>query len=290
MKNKRLLFNSLLLSMLFLIAACSIRQSTEDTVDMHMVDEEQAIEAGMSGGGETAQQTENDLGIELGDKIIENANLSYETTHFEETLDFVDQQISEYGGALQHSSRGSNDTFGYTGDFISMTIRIPHENLHPFIDTLNDYDQLFIQSQEVGRTDVTRTYRDNETRIAILREEEAALREMLQEQGSLEEILQIRTRLSEVIAEREIYENQNQDFDEQIEYSTIHVSIQQSDRASRDVSGFWSRFTNAIEDAFYSFIGVMQQLIINLVYLFPYLILLLIIGLIVYFIVRKIRK
>src|SRR5690625_2470415 len=113
---------------------------------------------------------------------------------------------------------------------------------------------------------------------------------MLQEQGALEEILQIRTRLSEVVAEREIFENENQTYDEQIEYSTVHLSIQQSDRASRDVSGFWSRFVNAIEDAFYSFIGVMQQLIINLVYLFPYLILLLVIGLVVYFVVRRIRK
>ena len=289
MKNNRFLFISLILSFFLFLSACSIRQSTEESFDRHLVGEDQAIEEGMV-AEDTIEQTENDLGIDLGDKIIEHANLSYQTTHFDEALDFVNQQISEYDGALQHSSRGSNDTFGYTGDFISMTVRIPNENLHPFIHTLNDYDQLFIQTQEVGRTDVTKVYRDNETRIAILREEEEALREMLQEQGSLEEILQIRTRLSEVVAEREIFENENQTYDEQIEYSTVHLSIQQSDRASRDVSGFWSRFVNAIEDAFYSFIGVMQQLIINLVYLFPYLILLLVIGLVVYFVVRRIRK
>src|SRR5690625_30910 len=234
MKNNRFLFISLILSFFLFLSACSIRQSTEESFDRHLVGEDQAIEEGMV-AEDTIEQTENDLGIDLGDKIIEHANLSYQTTHFDEALDFVNQQISEYDGALQHSSRGSNDTFGYTGDFISMTVRIPNEKLHPFIHTLNDYDQLFIQTQEVGRTDVTKVYRDNETRIAILREEEEALREMLQEQGALEEILQIRTRLSEVVAEREIFENENQTYDEQIEYSTVHLSIQQSDRASRDV-------------------------------------------------------
>lgn len=289
MKNKHFLLFKLFLPFVFLIAACGIRDTSDSVPHMEMHTEDMANEQNMSGDGAT-EQADSDLGIELGDKIIENASLSYETTNFDETVDFVNEQIDQHGGQLEYSNKTANASYGY-GDFISMTIRIPNENLQAFIETLGTYDQLYLLSQEVGQTDVTKTYRDNETRIAVLREEEAALREMLQEQGSLEEVLQIRTRLSEVISEREIYENENQNYDEQIEFSSVYLSIQQTDRASdRDVSGFWNRFVNALGDSFYSFIRVMQQLVINLVYLFPYLVILMIVVAIVYFIWRRLRK
>src|SRR5699024_7178906 len=167
----------------------------------------------------------------------------------------------------------------------------PNENYQIVIDTLVNYYLRNLFSKVVGQTDVTKTYRDNETRIAVLREEDAALREMLQEQGSLEEVLQIRTRLSEVISEREIYENENQNYDEQIEFSSVYLSIQQTDRASdRAVSGYWHRFVNALGGSFYRFIRVMQQLVITLVYLFPYLVIFMIVVAIVYFIWRRLRK
>ncbi len=45
-----------------------------------MRSEDMAQEQDMSGDGAT-EQADSELGIELGDKIIENASLSYETTN-----------------------------------------------------------------------------------------------------------------------------------------------------------------------------------------------------------------
>lgn len=295
MKNKQNLLFKLFLPVLFLIAGCSMQDTAEDMSHMdmtteNMAPEDMAREQDMNEEDST-EQADGELDIDLGEKIIENASLSYETTNFDEAIDFVNEQIEEHSSQLEHSSRSTNTSYGDTGDFITMTIRLPQDQLNTFIDRLKSYDQLYLQSQEIGRSDVTKSYRDNETRIAILKEEEETLREMLQEQGSLEEILQIRTRLSEIITEREIYEDENQNYDEQIEFSTIYLSIQQTDRASdRDLSGFWNRLTNALGDSFYSFIRVMQQLAINIVYLFPYIIILVIVLVIVYFIWKKIRK
>lgn len=290
MKNKHLLFFKLFLSLVFLMAACGVSDTSDNVAHMEMNTEDLANGQDV-GTEDTIEQVDRDLSIELGDKIIENASLSYETTDFDNAIDFVNEQIDQHGGQLEYSNKTTSSSYGDTGDFISMTIRVPNENLQAFIETLGTYDQLYLLSQEVGQTDVTKIYRDNETRIAVLKEEEAALREMLQEQGTLEEVLQIRTRLSEVISEREIYENENQNYNEQIEFSSVHLSIQQTDRASdRDVSGFWNRFVNALGDSFYSFINVMQQLAINLVYLFPYLLVLIIVVAIVYFLWRRLRK
>ena len=231
-----------------------------------------------------------ELALDLGDKIIENAYLTYETTNFESALDYVNEQVNAFEGLVEHSNRGQAPYSSQSGDYIYMTIRIPQEQLHPFINSLDTFDQLYILSQEVGRQDVTQSYRDNETRIAVLEEEEAVLRELMQDQGTLEELLQIRRRLTEVISEREIFENQNQSYDEQVAYSTVELSLQQTDRASsQDLTGFWDRFTNAIVDSFYSFISVIQNLLISLVYFIPFLVVFGIIGWLGYRFI-KIRK
>ena len=284
MENKKYYLSRVLLFFVFFLAACSTPSPPEDRSSMDMATENTQIE-------EETGQEDGELGIDLGEKIIENATLSYETTTFDDALTFVNDQIAEFSGYLEHSSRSTSSDYTNTGESISMTIRLPQDQLHTFIDRLNSYDSLYVQSQEIDRSDVTKSYRDNETRIAVLKEEEDALREMLKEQGSLEEILQIRTRLAEIITEREIYEDENKNYDEQIEFSTVYLRIQQTDRASnRDLSGFWDRFVNALGDSFYSFIRVMQQLAITIVYLFPYLIILIIVLVIVYFIWKKFRK
>lgn len=271
--------NVLFVLLSFLMVACT--QESFEQQDMAI--EQAATEEEMFEETEE-QQSEEEVGIDLGDKIIENASLSYETTNFDAALEFVSEQIPAHEGLLEHSNRGQgNVNQSEAGDYIAMSIRIPQEQLHPFIDAIDSYKDLYLLTQEIGRQDVTQEYRDNETRMAVLEEEEAALRELLQEQGSLEEILQVRKRLSEVISEREMFENQNQAFDEQVAYSTVDLSIQQTDRASeQDVSGFWNRLTNAFVDSFYSFISFTQNLIIGFIYFIPHVIVLSILSYVIY--------
>ena len=231
-------------------------------------------------------------GLELGEKIIETASMSYEAMYFEDTLEYVNQEIEAFEAQVEYSSRWqSSSSYGFLGEHISMTVRVPQDSLDTFIETLNAYDDLVIQQQDFQRTDVTKQYRDNETRIGILKDEETVLREMLKEQGSLEELLQIRTRLSELVTEREIFENENQSYDEQIAYSTLHLEIQETDRANTHVTrGFWDRITNAIVDSFYRFIAVGQNLVITFIYLIPYILILGAIGLVVFYILRNRKK
>ncbi len=293
--NRKWKFIIGIFSLLFVLTACATFSNDESSglghgMDMHATIEESAEQMPEYDN----QDSTEELGLSLGDKIIENAYLSYETIDFEDSLEFTENLIEEFEGYIEHLSRSQLQSMPSpreSGEYANMTIRIPNARLREFIDALNNHDTIFVTHQEIGQTDVTKVYRDNETRINILKEEESVLRDMLQEQGSLEDILQIRTRLSEVVTEREIFEDANQTYDEQIEYSTVNLDIRQTDRAgNRDFSGFWGRLRNSFADAFYSFIGVMQQLIINLVYLIPYLIVIGLVGGIGYFIWQKKRN
>lgn len=293
LKRRSRLFSFVLIFSFFLVSCAFYQEGgeTSQAPDMRMEMDDMPSEMAED-SLQDVEQTAPESDLDIGEKVIETASLDFETTHFDDSLEFVNRTISEFDATIQHSSRGqSTSSYGYVGDYISMTIRVPQDNLPSFVDVLNEFERFYIQHQEIGRQDVTRTYRDNETRIEILREEEAVLRQMLEEQGSLEEILQIRTRLSEVVAEREILENQNRNYDQQIDYSTVYLTIQQTDRVNQqDVSGFWDRLGNAFIDSFYRFVAVLQNLVITFVYLFPFIIILGVIAYIVYRIYQARRQ
>lgn len=272
------------------MVACGAYNSSDDSAGYNMASEEMAQMNDMATSD--FDEASDGAGLELGEKIIETASMSYEAMYFEDTLEYVNQEIEAFEAQVEYSSRWqSSSSYGFLGERISMTVRVPQDSLDAFIETLNAYDDLVIQQQDFQRTDVTKQYRDNETRIGILKDEETVLREMLKEQGSLEELLQIRTRLSELVTEREIFENENQSYDEQIAYSTLHLEIQETDRANTHVTrGFWDRITNAIVDSFYRFIAVGQNLVITFIYLIPYILILGTIGLIVFYILRNRNK
>lgn len=289
-KNNRFSLFAFISLISLVLAACGSNAASRDTAGYDMASEDLAQMNEM-------QVVDNDMaaeeaGLDLGEKIIETVMVGYEALDFENTLDYVNQQIEAFEAQIEYSSRWqSSSSYGFLGERIALTLRVPQDSLHTFIETLNAYDDLVIQNQDFERVDVTKQYRDNKTRIAILKEEETVLREMLQEQGSLEEILQIRTRLSELVTEREIFENQNQSYDDQIAYSTVHLEIQETDRANTQVTrGFWSRISNALIDSFYRFIVVGQNLVITFIYLIPYILVLTVVGIIILYIVRNRRK
>ena len=289
-KNNRFSLFAFISLISLVLAACGSNDASRDTVGYDMASEDIAQMNEM-------QVVDNDMaaeeaGLDLGEKIIETVMVGYEALDFENTLDYVNQQIEAFEAQIEYSSRWqSSSSYGFLGERIALTLRVPQDSLHTFIETLNAYDDLVIQNQDFERVDVTKQYRDNETRIAILKEEETVLREMLQEQGSLEEILQIRTRLSELVTEREIFENQNQSYDDQIAYSTVHLEIQETDRANTQVTrGFWSRISNALIDSFYRFIVVGQNLVITFIYLIPYILVLTLVGIIILYVIRNRRK
>lgn len=288
MKKLSIFFFYNLAIVLLLFSACSFRESTNDSApqDMDVIKEEFSEELADSAVNQDRAE------LALGDKIIQSASLTYETTHFQEATTFIDEQLADFDAVLENSSKGqSSSSYGFTGEYISMMIRLPNESLQPFIHELNNFKDLYLQNEEISRVDVTKEFRDNETRLAVLQEEEEALRKLLQEQGTLEEVLQIRTRLSEVIAEREIYENENKYYEDQVEFSTIYLYVQEADRANpQNLGNFGERLTAAFVDSFYRFIAVAQNLLISFIYFIPYLMITTGIAILVYYTQKRIRQ
>lgn len=294
MKNKQIFNYASLLVLFFILSGCAFQQSENDSAQT-MMDSRQSMDMVQEDTGEEADYSnegEEFSNLDLGEKIIQTASLDYETTDFEDALAFVNQAVEKYEAKIEHTSRGeSSSTYGFVGEYISMTIRIPQNQLDTFIENLNQNENLYSQYQDIGTDDASKVYRDNETRIAVLKDEEDALREMLKEQGNLEEVLEIRTRLMEIITEREIFERENKNIDEQVDYSTVYLNIQQTNQARIEpTKGFGKRIVAAFKDSFYRFIAFSQQAVIAFVYAIPYLLIIGILGSLLFFGIRKLRR
>lgn len=81
--------------------------------------------------------------------------------------------------------------------------------------------------------------------------------------------------------------------DDKVDFSTIRIGIQEVERlrnAETVETTFGTRILNAIEDSIFAFKKGMQNFLISLIYLFPFIIVFGVFLLALYFIIRRIRR
>lgn len=276
MMKKMKLF-SLLLSILFL-AACSngedSRSSSQEALDMGAPET-----VTQDGGAAPDEQQGLDL---IGDKVIRTVYSTYETLEYENTIQHIQELIQKHNAYIEYSYES---TYSPTGSFtpegntrqyrrMEYTLRVPTPSLNRFMTDMEGAEAVKV-SEQVGSEDITQSYRDTETRIQVLRQKEERLNELLAQAENLEQILQIENSLSETIAEREMLQSQLDNYDDLIDYTSIHMTITERMRVSStrgDAIPFWDRVKDALVDSLYAFYYWLQDAVIWLIYLLPFLV------------------
>lgn len=176
-----------------------------------------------SDGGNT-----NLTGAVAGRKIIKNGDLSIQTREFDEFLMSLDRSILSVGGYVEASSVNGNSYNRSRMRSAEVTARIPAENLDAFCDQVSELGN--VTYKNLYTRDVTLTYVDLESHVKALRTEQETLMELLAKAQEVEDIILIQNRLSDVLYEIESYESTLRTFDDQIAYSSVHLSIQEVQR------------------------------------------------------------
>ena len=196
-----------------------------------------------------------------------------ETQSMTELLVWMDGRVAALGGYYEQKSvyrRGSRDDGSYyhSGDFM---IRIPAENLDQFVSLVGENAN--VTSTSESTENVTLTYVSTKSRVEALEVEQARLLELLENAENMEDLLTIESRLTDVRWELENYASQLRVLDNQVNYSTIHLSVWEVDKptvvAERTV---WQK----IGDGFSENAGDMWDGLVNtfiwLITVIPYLI------------------
>ncbi len=166
--------------------------------------------------------------LPAGRKLIRNISMNVETDGFETLLSNLQSKITQLGGYVEQSdmSGSRQDSIGNpVPRFAYMTVRVPVNQIDSFIDTVEANGNVTNKSESTQ--DVTLQYSDLESRKKSLEIEQEKLWEFLEKAESVDTVITLQQRLSEIRYQLESMESQLRLFDNQVDYSTVSLSIRE---------------------------------------------------------------
>lgn len=210
---------------------------------------EEPMEAEMAGGVTANGEVSNT--IQVGRKLIRTFDMNIETKEFDEVLSGIQAKVQELGGYIEQSSLdGGSKYYSHYNRYSNMTVRIPSDKLDGFVENVKESANVTYISESTE--DITLKYVDTESRKIALETERDRLLELLEKAETVEDIITIEGRLSEVRYQLESYASQLRTYDNQVDYSTVHININEVDRETKvEPKTFWEEVTEEFDDSLY---------------------------------------
>ena len=227
-------------------------------------------------------------------KIIKTANVSAETKEFDSAISYLETLCKAKGAYIESSSvRGKSINSKYNYRYANYTIRIPAEKLDEFTSELGG--TLNIISSSSNADEVTSTYYDIKSRIEVLELQKTSLQEMYDnftDYKDINSLLSLQDKLFDVIAEIEAYQTRIKLYDDQVAYSTLHLTISEVVDYTEDTEDdtFFEKLGDAFVGGWNVFIDILSGLSVALAYILPELVVGGIILTLVLFLTRKKRQ
>ena len=163
-------------------------------------------------------------------KLIRTVYMDAQTTSMDGVMSWLENRVAELGGYFEQKSirrSGSRDDGSYYR-YADMVIRVPAENLDGFLAQIGE--NTVVTSTREETENVTLQYVSTKSRVEALETEQKRLLELLEEAGSMEDLLTIEERLTDVRWELENYASQLRVLDNQVDYSTVYLNINEVDK------------------------------------------------------------
>lgn len=240
---------------------------------------------------DTGVTSENGLEaqVENGRKLIRTVSLSLETKEFDSVLTNLSTKTTELGGYIETSSVNGNSYSHHSTRYASYVIRIPADKLNEFVEVVSELGNVTQKNESVE--DVTLRYIDVESHKKALETEQERLLELLSKAENMEEILTIESKLSDIRYEIENYESQLKTMDNQIDYSTVSVYVDEVERVTETgEKGFFEEIKERFGNSLYVVARGIRGLIIGILGSLPILIVCGGVIAVVVIVVRKILK
>lgn len=316
-KRNRLL--ALLLAALMLAAALTAcgassklssdtAASTESTqngalagdMSMDMGATESAPEAPAEESGNTAGDTvdaaqpDTDLSEQ---KIIYSADVTVETLEFDQSLETIDAMVADLDGFTESanvsgdSRYDSDGTVRVTNRRAHYTIRVPADRFQTAMAYTGVLGNVISKTEDAQN--VTSQFIDQEARQESLEVQEQRLLELLAQSPDVDTMVMLEARLSEVRYEIESIERNLRNMQNQVDYSTITLSLYEVAVYTPTASvqrSFGDRVADAFSGGWTNFVRTMEELFITILYSLPALILLVVFVVVVIVVVRRVRR
>ena len=228
------------------------------------------------------------------DKIIYSASATVETTDFDDTIEKLEALIAHYGGFVETSSISGNNYYRTSHGYSSTRsadyrIRIPSRDFSAVMNALSELGNVPYSSTYTEN--ITSQYYDVQARLEAYRTEEKSLLEMMEKADSVKDLLEIQEYLSDVRYRIESLQSTLTNWDRQVSYSTITLSVEEVQEYTPEAKmSFGEQLSLALSRGFKSVGEFFRDLLLWLLEALPALIVLAAFVVLVFFLVRRIRR
>ena len=253
---------------------------------------ENEASADEAGTAENGKETANSADTENGQssrKLIRTFNLDAETTDFDNLVTQLQQETQNLGGYVESSYVNGNSYYTENSRYASLTLRIPKDKTNDFLGTVGEMANVTSKSENVE--DVTLTYTDLKSHVEALQAEQEQLMKLMEQAKTVEDTMSIQSRLTDVRYELESYMSQLKVYDNQVDYDTVNISIQEvrNETPTGELS-IGQKMLNGLENSLRAIAESAKNLCIWFVASIPYFVILFAVIFAVVSIIKKIRK
>ncbi|MFA0783815.1 DUF4349 domain-containing protein [Fervidibacter sacchari] len=220
--------------------------------------------------------------VALTRKLIRDAWLTLLVQDVPKVAQQVRQVAEEFDGYVAESSQTRKPDGSWSA---ILTLRVPSENYHKALSRLQQLGQVDDLREQVQ--DVTEEFVDLEARLRNLKRSEQHLLELLKRTGKVSELLQVEKELSFRRQEIERLEGRLRYLSHQVDFSTIHVTL--NEFRPRPVPETAFSLPKVFADAFRTVVLILRGALVVAVWVLVFGIIWVPLSVIGWFSVRKLR-
>lgn len=241
-----------------------------------------ALEAGLDTGAELTQPDSR--------KWIITMDMSAETEDLDALLAALTEEIAALKGYVEDQNIHNGSAYAtrrYRN--ANLTVRIPAADVDGFTQAVAGIANVVSSSKSLE--DVTLQYSDTETRVKALETEQNRLLELMESAESMADLLEIESRLTEVRYELERYTSRLKRYDNQIDYATVYLSIEEvQEYTPVEEPTFWQRITTGFAASIVTLGETLQWLVVALIVAAPFLVVFGTLAALILFLHRRAKK
>lgn len=298
-KGKKNYVMGLLVLLTLGLCTCGQKEETAKDVATNEVgyasaaafEQEQGTSEDVADTGEGMKENEGEVKApNTSQKLIRYLDYTIETKEFDTFVQELGELVSTAKGYVEQSEVSQDEAQSYAQGkrYASYTLRIPADGLEAFKQELQEKGTITRQSERVE--DVTLNYVDVESHITALKTEQDSLLKMLEQADTIETILAIQNQLTQVRYQLESYESQKRTYDNDINYSTVYVYVQEVERESQNTDTYGGELLEKLSGNFHGILTGLRSFSLWFLGAMPYWILLGLLFLVFWVVYKKATK
>lgn len=267
-----------LLLLLSLLTACG-GGSIDSAAPMEYGFKEAATEAPMAmdmdmatGNSLTTSGTSESTAIPENRKWIITVDMTAETENLEAMLEALDEKINSMNGYVEDQNIYNGSSYSsHRYRSASLTVRVPAKDVDKFTEEVSGIANVVRTNKNLE--DITLSYTATESRIKALETEEARLLEFMAQAENMSDLLEIEARLTDVRYELERYSSQLRLYDNQVDYATIYLDIEEvQEYTPVEEETFWERISGGFKSSLEGLGESLMDILVFLIVASPYLV------------------